>query len=313
MHMQFKCDCQTIRAIDGNWNNILNQFESLRRNCPALREILVPDSVWPEFSKMAPSAYDESGHRSILLGALRSGNLKKITLPIHSYLLDGEKPRDKLTNQYKKDLIEKWMSEDTPLERHRKARGYNGKLAELMSCSWIESQGWKIINLAALGGNFDIEAISPQKKKGVIEVKYIGLEDRRFEDILESLKLRKAKCTGLGFYDGYNYILLRAYEATRQLLNLKEDLYVFIVISNLAWDFLDMPVEDNWFLQRPTSFIDSASLRWKEFLSKKKKEKKYQNIDKEIKTILNRIKELWIIKNENWEYHLSKIIKFKED
>ncbi len=43
------------------------------------------------------------------------------------------------------------------------------------------------MNLEALGGSFDIEAISPQGKSCAIEVKYIGEEDSRFKENLKSL------------------------------------------------------------------------------------------------------------------------------
>jgi hypothetical protein len=203
------------------------------------------------------------------------------------------------------------MLQKTPLKRHQVVRIFNGKLAELISSSWIESQGWKIVNLEALGSSFDIEAISPQGKSCAIEVKYIGQEDCRFEEDLKSLMSGEAISGGLNHYDGYNFILFKAYEAAKQLSNFKGDRYVFIVISNLAWGFLDIAIEDNWLQQYPSKFTDLASSKWKDFLSKKKKKGKYQNIEADINKVLNQIKELWIIKCECWEYSLSKIIKLE--
>jgi hypothetical protein len=260
---------------------------------------------------MASNILNEARQQYILLGALKCGDLRKITLPVHAYLLDGKKPKKLLRKQYKQDLIEKWMLKKTPLERHKEARGFNGKLAELISSSWIESQGWKIMNLEALGGLFDIEAISPQGKCCAIEVKYIGEEDCRFEESIKSLMSGEAVSGGLNHYDGYNFILFKAYEATKQLSNFKGDRYVFIVISNLDWGFLDIAIKDNWLQQYPSKFTDLASSKWENFLSKKKNQKKYQNIDTEINEVLNQIKELWIIEDDHWEYNLSKIIKLE--
>jgi len=301
--MQFRCACQTVKDINDSWSNIINHFEGIRKNCPALREIFVPESEWPKFRKMYQSAFDESGHRSILLGALRWGDLKKITLPVHAYLLDGEKPK-KLAPEYDQFLIEKWMLKKTPLERHQGVRGFNGKLAELISSSWIESQGWKIVNLAALGGKFDIEAISPQGKNCAIEVKYIGEEDCQFEQDLKSSISGETGHGAFGVYEGHNYILLRVYEATKQLSDFKGDRYVFIVISRETWDSFDIDLLQPY----PLNFTDLAPLKWKDPLSGKKVEKKYPNIETEIKEVLNQIKELWIIKSDSWEYSLSKII-----
>ncbi len=111
-------------------------------------------------------------------------------------------------------------------------------------------------------------------------------------------------------YDGYNFILSKAYDATKQLSNFKGDRYVFIVIYSSAWDFLDIAIKDNWLQQYPSKFTDLASSKWKNFLSKKKNQKKYQNIDTEINEVLNQIKELWIIKEDDYRgYSLPKIIK----
>jgi hypothetical protein len=305
--MQIKCACQSIAAINDSWNCILNHFEGIRKNCAALKEIFVPDSEWPNFRKMAPSSYDESGHRSTLLGALKRGELSKITLPVHRYLLVEEKPKDSLRKNYKKDFIEKWMLEETPLQRHRRVKEFNGKLAELITASWLESKGWEINNLEALDGSFDIEAISPREKNAAIEVKYIGEEDWQFEANLKSVISKKAVGGGFSVYNGYNYILFRVYEATKQLSSFKGDRYVFLVISHLTWGFLDIAIKDNWLQRYPSKFTDLASSRWNDFLSKQK-EKKYPNIEKEINDILNQIKELWIIKSEAWKYSISKII-----
>lgn len=305
--MQFKCTCQTVKAINDSWSNIINHFESIRKNCPALKEIFVPESEWPKFRKMSPSAFDESGHRSILLGALRWGDLKKITLPVHAYLLDGEKPKDSLTKQYKQDFVEKWMSEKTPLERHERVRAFNGKLAELISSSWIESKGWQINNLEALNGSFDIEAISPQGSNSAIEVKYIGEEDWQFELNLKSEQSGEAVAKVFNDYNGYNYILFRTYEAAKQLENFSGDRYVFIVISSLTWGNSSMAIECDW-IRHPLHFFEFS--KWKDNVSDcfAKSINKYPNIEKKINKVLNQIKELWIIKSDAWEYTIGKVI-----
>ena len=277
--MPIKCDCQNVMDINDSWGNILDHFEAIRKNCPALKEILVPESEWPIFQKMAQSAYKESGHRSILLGALKWGDLNKITSPVHCYLLDGEKPKDSLSTNYKKDLIEKWMSEKTPLKRHQRVRAFNGKLAELITSSWIESKGWVINNLEALNGSFDIEAISPQGSNSTIEVKYIGEEDWQFELNLESEQSGKAVSKVFNVYNGYNYILFRAYEAAKQLEKYSGDRYVFVVISNLTWGNLSMAIECDW-IHHPLNFFEFS--KWKNNVSCSflKSINKYPDIEK---------------------------------
>ncbi len=83
------------------------------------------------------------------------GYLGRITRPVHLYLLDGEKVKNGLKKNYRKDLIEKWINETTPISCHQKSRGHEGKLAELLCSEWLQRNGWEIKNLEALGGNFD--------------------------------------------------------------------------------------------------------------------------------------------------------------
>ena len=309
--MQFKCDCRTVKCIKTNQSSILNQFENVRKNCPALREIFIPEDYWSEFRKKVSKPLDEAGHCPITLSAYKTGNLGKITLPVHAYLLDGEKPKKNLKPQYKQDLIDNYMSKKTDtFDRFRGARGFNGKLAELITSSWIEcQQGWKIKNLEALGGLFDIEAISPQGINSAIEVKYIGEEDWQFELTLKSPESGEAlSAVASSDYPGYNYILFRTYEAAKQLENFSGDRYVFIVISNLTLVNSGMAIECNW-IRHPLHFFEFS--KWKGNVSDSFAERinKYPNIEKEIGEVLNQIKELWIIKDESWEYALSKIIK----
>lgn len=306
--MQIKCACQTVAAInDSCWNCILNHFEDIRKNCAALKEIFVPESEWPVFRKMAPNAYEESDHRSILLGALKYGDLNKITLPVHRYLLDGNKPKSSLRKSYKKELIEKWMLKETPLQRHRRVRGFNGQLAELITSSWLENNGWKIENLEALGGSFDIEAISPQRNISAIEVKYIGVSDWHFELNLKSSQSGEAVAGSWSRHPGYNYLLFRIYEAAKQLEKFSGDRYVFVVISNETWWNFDFSIEDNCF-RPPLHFYEFS--KWKGNVSDSFKESinEHSNIENHINDTLNQIKELWIIKSDAWEYSIEKII-----
>ena len=175
---------------------------------------------------------------------------------------------------------------------------------QVITSSWIECQGWKIKNLEALGSCFDIEAISPQGSNSAIEVKYIGEADWQFEVELKNLESGEAVGVSFSPYSGYNYILFRTYEAAKQLETFSGDRYVFIVISNLTWG----NIECNW-IRHPMHFFEFS--KWKGNVSDSFAERinKYPNIEKEIGEVLNQIKELWIIKDESWEYALSKIIK----
>lgn len=212
MIKKINCPCQTPISTDKE--NLIRDFQNLREKCPALREVFVPSDFWPDFQRIAQAPFNEAKHSYKILLALMRGYLGRITLPVHLYLLDGEKPKDGLISNYRTDLTEKWMIEKTPIKRHQKARGHEGKLAELLCSEWLERNSWELNRLAALGGSFDIEGLSPEKVQYSIEVKYIGEEDIQFEKFLGSMKSSKAVVGSKNIYDAYNYFLFRIYEAS---------------------------------------------------------------------------------------------------
>ncbi len=111
------CLCQAV-TTDGH-NHILEEFGYVRNKCSALKEILVPDDIWPNFKKTALQDKDEDRHQPILLLSFKCGFLKKFTSPIHRYLLQGVSLKEELTKQYKKDLQERWMQEKDVLKCHQ--------------------------------------------------------------------------------------------------------------------------------------------------------------------------------------------------
>ena len=306
-----RCPCRT--TILSKKDSLLEEFGSLRKKCPALNSIFIPEEIWPDFQKTASAVPNIVKHRSIVLGAFKNGFLSKITLPVHRYLLKGQEPKANLTNQYRKDLIEKWMLENDLLARHQKSRIFQGKLAEIMIAAWLEDKGWLIDNLEALSGKFDIEATSPKQISYTIEVKYIGHEDDMFEGIVESLRSGTVvDGSWKNGYDGCNFILFKAFEAAKQLSASTKNPLAILVVSNMAWDLLEIQIKDQWIFNRPLRFFDSASKKWKFFLRKKKSENKFANIENELDTIIGDLQELWVMKEQNClAYSLESKIEFK--
>lgn len=305
---KISCPCQTINCI--NRDILLQEFGAIRKQCAALREILVPESIWPDFQRKAQEDPNIVGHNYKVLGALQHGILSKITFPIHCYLLDGNKPKA-LKADYKKDLAEHWMEQKTPFERHKKAREHEGKLNELLCASWLENQGWKIDNLAALCGDFDIEATSADNFSCAIEVKYIGQEDKKFEEFAESRISGNAVGSTWSIYNGYNYFLFRTYEAAKQLSGCTKTRLAFITLSYKAWGFIEMAIKDNWITNRPIRFSENASSAWNAFLSDKKNENRFSDIEKDLQATIDQLNELWIIKqHSDLTYSRQSIFEF---
>jgi len=308
------CPCQTASLV--NRGTLLQEFEALRALCPALREVLVPEEFWLPFREKVLKPTRCARHQFILLGGFENRFLKRITSPIHWYLLERNKPKSTLTKQYQKDLIESWMLEETQIERHRKARIFQGRLAELRCAAWLEERKWAITGLEALGGKSDIEATSPKGIECAIEVKFIGQEDDKFEEIQESISSGDGVCGGFfNLYAGYNFLLFKVFEAANQLSAAAKRRLALIVISNMTWSFLEMQIKDAWMMNRPLRFFDvEASPEWKRFLSRKKMERRFANIENELDSKVGSLQEVWFVKEGNFlEYSLETKLEFNEN
>src|SRR5262245_38522873 len=112
------CACQISRIDEGQ--DAFAVLESVRAECPALREVFLPDDVWPEFKAWHAKPDEVALHCSMLVLALDRGHLERLTLPVHRYLLDGDRLRTDVRANYVKDLRERWMHYADHLERHRK-------------------------------------------------------------------------------------------------------------------------------------------------------------------------------------------------
>jgi hypothetical protein len=86
-----------------------------------------------------------------------------------------------------KDLTERWMYHLDALERHRRSRLFNGRIAELQCTEWLETRGWTVVSLEALRQGPDIEAKLDSAMTTAFEVKFIGSQDYDFEVILGSI------------------------------------------------------------------------------------------------------------------------------
>jgi hypothetical protein len=100
------------RVADGSTR--LTAFGEMRERCPALREVLLPDSIWQQFEDWHSCPDDEAAHRSILLLAFRRASLSCVTKPIHRYIVSSNGIRRGVRKQYIQDLRERWMLADDP-------------------------------------------------------------------------------------------------------------------------------------------------------------------------------------------------------
>ena len=168
-----KCICQRP-PLSTTESTLLDTFPAVREECPAIKELFVPDVNWPKFRAWHLKSDEEAYHKSILLLALELGHLSSVTSSIHRYLLESGKIVSGVRRQYVMDLRENWMSYDDPIERHHKFKIFFGWLVELQCAEWLEGRGQKITALEAFREGPDIEATGEDQVHTAFEVKYIG-------------------------------------------------------------------------------------------------------------------------------------------
>jgi hypothetical protein len=188
-----KCPCQSIPITNSPIK--FENFASLRESCPALREVLLPENIWHDYQNMVKTNNDESRQLPIVLGAFNEGLLARITMPVHDYLLDGETLNVNLTNQYKKDLNEKWILERDQLTAYQKFRIFKGNILfkifeaakQLTKCTnsrlslvVVDSVDWDFLEM-------------PIRDKWIISrpIRFSNSADRDWKKFLEQKKLEK--------------------------------------------------------------------------------------------------------------------------
>jgi hypothetical protein len=270
-------------------STLLETFEAVREKCPAIRELFVPDSIWPKFRAWHLRPDDQAYHVSILMLALQRGHLWNVTSPAHRYLFTSGGLSHRIRKQYVNDLSEQWMTKSDPMERHHKFKMFFGRFTELQCAQWLEEQGWTISNLEAFRQGSDIEAHTDNGNTTAFEVKFLGQSDLGFDSVARGLKGETggAICSP---YTGINYVLLRAYEAAKQLQRFDNVARIaLIVIDEMAWFTLKRPLEDGWINWKNPVFNPNDP-----FIDKQRE--KNQKLDIELGPTLRTIDAVWILK-----------------
>lgn len=295
-----ECCCQNHYGDLGQ--GLLDTFAAVRERCPALNRILVPDDLWPTFQEWDRQLPDDDLHRSILLLAMERGHLGRVTAGIHRYLIEAGAPRANLGQQYLQDLQERWIKYRDPLERNRKSRAFLGRLVELQCAEWLESQGWTILGLEALGEKSDIVARNDAGTVTAFEVKFVGREDEDFVLMLNSLSGKPAG-RWASPYTPANYLLFRAYAAAKQLQRTGTGRIALLVILDATWGRFRLPLD--WINWRNPKFFDDGDRTWQKFLEDKRK----RQLDSDLQTALRDLDAIWIFKH-SYGFQYAREFKF---
>jgi hypothetical protein len=284
------CICSTAGAVEFDF--AMDTLAELRSKCPVLSKLLLPDAVWERFERWHRNPDEVAAHCSIVLLALHRGCLPGITVPLHSLIMDCGEVKTDLSQQYRNDLIERWMHYADATERHQKSRMFRGRLVELQFANWLRDQGQDIAGLEALGAMSDITTRQQNGGQVAFEVKFIGAEDDDFEAIVKALA-GAGGGRAVSPYAPINYLLFRAYEAARQLNNIEDSRRVAVIIDALAWDRFEMQLQGGWVNWKVPGFIGNSSEDWEEFLAKQLV--KYPGLPDDLAATLHSVGELLIL------------------
>lgn len=259
-------DLDEVRDLDGSIP--LVEFIEIRKQCPALREILLPDIIWQKVLNRLGTDDSVAAHTSIFLLAFRRGCLSAVTEPIHRFLLTESGIIDpRIRRQYLEDLQEKWLLAPDPVRRHSLCRIYRGRLLELQFARRLEACGETVIALEAWREGADIQTELPlDGSVHTYEVKFVGLEDTDFA------LLPAERAASISSYVAPNYLLFRIYEAAKQLESADGCRHAIVVLDEQTWRLrLKQPLEDEWIAKNSFCLFPVAEDKWNQFILKQQK------------------------------------------
>lgn len=277
----------------------MEAFGRVRTECPALR-VLITDDEWPRFEEWHRSPDLLAYHASAAFIAFRRGHLARVTAPIHALLLTASgQLKPAVRKQYLEDLQERWMYGPTALDRHRQFRRFMGRLVELQVAEWLRDQGWALTGLEALRPGTDIEATGPAGRAHAFEIKFIGAEDADFSQVVEALT-GASPAGSVSPYAAANYLLLRAFEAARQLGAAPDVRVCLVVVDSAAWWRFDCVVTNDWIDWSAPAFLE-ADENWATFLEGQIK--KYPTLLIDLEQHIRSLNAIWLLRRDSgYEY-----------
>lgn len=292
-------DCACL--VQYNHREPLEEFSSVRENCSVIRDIIIPDQIWNDYMKAILNPKGRSLHQPIIFLSFINQHLLKITEPIHKFVLDRMRQGCTINPQYKKDLQESWFHKENEIERNDCANIFMSRIAEILLIDYLSKKGLEIEDYEAFVAEHDI-VYKKNGKQFHSEIKYIGHEKDDFLNFIEAIE-KGGSATTLSPYLPSNFLIFKIFEAAKQLYNSNQRKAVYIIISDMTWHRFQFIIEDQWFDWQVPKFFSQT--KWSIFLSKKKKEKRFANIENELSHVISKLDEINI-------FHLTNDFILKE-
>ena len=176
----------------------------------------------------------------------------------------------------------------SPNRPHRSL--FFGRLVELQCAEWLEEQDWTISGLEAFREGPDIEAVAKNQNPAAFEVKFIGQLNECFNNGLKSLRGENSS-TLLSPYGAANFLLLRAYEAAKQLQKSTANTRIaLLVIDELTWFTFATQLKNGWIDWKNPAFLQFND----PFIADRRD--KNPALDADLGLALGSINAVWILK-----------------
>lgn len=302
------CSCANKPSL--NHAKHIEDFTKIRGACSVLKKLFIPDEVWEKYLEALASPLDVAQHVPYYFGLFMMNALHKITGVAHKYLFERNDLKPQLISQYRADFIEQWiLQHHNLLKRHQGGRRLAGRIHELNLTRWLEENGYNIRHLECLGAESDVVAENNKGETFSIELKFIGIEDEFFKAIVDSIRGNPSAVSSLPS-DAVNYVLLRIYEAAKQLMKaaIANKKIVTIIFDQLSWNPVGRDLQNNWIDWNNAKFLDLTSKKWNRFFEKQRK--KYSQIDEEVGEVLKEMDWIWIFRVAD-EFELSRELCIK--
>jgi len=166
-----------------------------------------------------------------------------------------------------------------------------GSTIELRFASWLRQNGWQISSLEAYGGEFDIEAQSPEDAHTVFEVKYLATEEYRF--LLDVQALKNGASSGWpSLYSQLDYLLCRTYEAANKLDPAGPTRIATLILKD--YSAFDLQLKERW-IQWDNPRLFRKDLDIQPFLDKFRKQ--YLNFEEDMTSRFKSLRQIWILQD----------------
>lgn len=259
------CVCVTDGAKTNH--DPITRFKYIRDHCPILREIIFPDNIWPGIIQTILDMPDEVSHRPVTFLAVKRGYIANITIPLHALVFGGDASHLKITRQYLKDLQETWILKTDLKQRFEKHKIFQGRLQELTFAHMLSNLGFRLLNLEAWGGPFDIECEDPANGDFVIEVKFVGQSPEDFALMADAFKNKGVASARISPHDPVNYSIVRLLECCEKLNKCHEKRIAVIVLQD--YSNFEIALKENWINWSHPEFIHPTQ-NFHHFLSSEK-------------------------------------------